>query len=609
MDYVDFHSYKEQWIDGLPENTPYHYAQKLLCQWLSLGDEISEEFFFVQDTPEISFGYVLYGVEDEENANEENTLYLVYTDYQSNQNPQEVISQIQNVLQTKLHEKNDSITQLLTKIEESQKFVFLYITDKDEITSFDFPFTFHQTIFQTEVINIKVVYNRALEVHNRNIQVYDIHAKLTKNDKLLTGSISLLNLYKFMENYKKDKGDLDLIYQKNVRRYLGSRNKINKEMKNTISNQTRDFGLFNNGITMVVSIFAEKRSTLDTWEIAEPFIVNGCQTSKTIYETIISLKAKDSNWEKKLSSGIVMLKIVEIGNANENPEQYKELLKKITKYTNSQNAVKATDFITLEDLFTKFQEDMKVQYNLYLEIQRGGWDSQKTLQKNNPNIKPLFNSQKGLEEYANAFDLIKIYAAGWLRKPGLAFGKNPPFAPGGAVFKQITETKKENHSILNSEHLYACYLLKVEADKIQFGNKANDFWLKQTRYLFYFSIIEIIRDIIKKGIKEIHNEFQVISKSIIYIFTKCKTEKEELLTAVINLLQGYMTGDENTQSIFSEPEYLKSKDLNAFLKREKLGDSENYKFNLSVILQMLKRAYSGYTPYNAILNRIKEINS
>ena len=257
---------------------------------------------------------------------------------------------------------------------------------------------------------------------------------MPSGNDLLVGSIKLDNLYNFLKDYKKETGDIDLLYEKNVRKFLGSAKKVNKGIAETIENNPERFGLYNNGITVVVEDFYLMES--DKYELTEPYIVNGCQTTRTIWETLYKklesggtgIDLKLENWKNRLKKGIVVVKIVKIG------ENGNEILKNTTRYTNSQNSIVQKDFIALEDSFKDWAKEMGNRYNVFLEIQRGGWDSQKTLQKINPNTK-IYKS------WVNAFDLLKTYGAGWLGKPGIAFGKNPPFAPGGSIFKKIVDNK------------------------------------------------------------------------------------------------------------------------------------------------------------------------
>ncbi len=159
-----------------------------------------------------------------------------------------------------------------------------------------------------------------------------------------------------------------------------------------------------------------------------------------------------------------MVKVVKVGDSGE------ALLQAITRYTNSQNAIQEQDFLALTGDFKTWQEQIASRYNVYLEIQRGGWDSQKALQKTNPTTKQF-------TKHANAADLIKVYGAGWLGEAGVAFGKNPPFLPDGSVFKRIVNEAETNGGQFGAVDLYAAYLTQEATAAMGFGRGA----IKQSR--------------------------------------------------------------------------------------------------------------------------------
>ncbi|MBK8025744.1 MAG: hypothetical protein IPK19_31225 [Chloroflexi bacterium] len=111
-------------------------------------------------------------------------------------------------------------------------------------------------------------------------------------------------------------------------------------------------------------------------------------------------------------------------------------------------------------------------HGIYLEIQRGGWDSRRALQRQRPHIQQF-------ERWANAFDLLKVYGAGWLGEPGNAFGRNSAFLPNGTVFKRIMED--EAHK-LDVNDLVAAYALQQSANSYGFGRGALQ-TRRQTRFL------------------------------------------------------------------------------------------------------------------------------
>ena len=68
--------------------------------------------------------------------------------------------------------------------------------------------------------------------------------------------------------------------------------------------------------------------------------------------------------------------------------------------------VRAQDFLTLRDDVQKWADEMAEKYDIFLEVQRGGWDSRRAYQKNHP-------SERQFTEYVNAFNLIRVLW-GWL---------------------------------------------------------------------------------------------------------------------------------------------------------------------------------------------------
>jgi hypothetical protein len=103
----------------------------------------------------------------------------------------------------------------------------------------------------------------------------------------------------------------------------------------------------------------------------------------------------------------VIVKVAKVGAGGES------LLQQITRYTNSQNAVRDKDFLVLTSDFRSWQATLASKRGVYLEIQRGGWDSQRAQQKQRLDG-PQF------KRAANAADLMKISGAGWFGEAGLA---------------------------------------------------------------------------------------------------------------------------------------------------------------------------------------------
>lgn len=195
------------------------------------------------------------------------------------------------------------------------------------------------------------------------------------------GAIPLPHLYEFLAAYRERTGNLDQLYEKNVRQFLGTRRKINSGIARTLRTTPELFGHYNNGITIVVSDYSVKAD--GSCVLVDPYIVNGCQTTRTIWNELrqkfdaggtgSSIDAE--NWHSRAERGVVVAKIIKGDNAQIND---------ITRFTNSQNAVQERDFIALSGDFRNWADIMAGRYGIFLEVQRGGWDAQKALQKSRP---------------------------------------------------------------------------------------------------------------------------------------------------------------------------------------------------------------------------------
>ena len=284
-------------------------------------------------------------------------------------------------------------------------------------------------LFDVEDVSLKTIWEKTRETALQPTLSLTLSGNFVDpSSGLAGGTVSLIDLYEFLKAYRSKTGNLDQLYERNVRQFLGGRRKINKGIAQTLQNTPEIFGLYNNGITIVVSDFSTSKSD-DSCALFDPYVVNGCQTTKTIWEELSQRleaggtghDASISEWRAKAERGVVVTKIVKGDSASIND---------ITRYTNSQNAVREQDFLALRKDFAGWKQEMNVRHDIFLEIQRGGWDSQRAYQKAHPRTKQF-------TKYANAFDLVKVYGAGWLREPGHAFGRSAPFLPGGSVFPTI----------------------------------------------------------------------------------------------------------------------------------------------------------------------------
>lgn len=566
------------------------FAQKLVTQWLDVSEN-SDDLVYCDGAGDggidVAFLDRSETAEGDEPAPGGDTWYLIQSKYgKAFQGTGTLLSEGQKVIDT-LDGKRPKLSSLagglLDRIKtfqgsasERDRIVLVFATEsplseEEKRVMGDLRAMGRErlgNLFDVESISVETIYQRTLEIlEQARIRIVLRSNLAPSGHELLVGSTPLLELYSFMKEYRSKTEDLDRLYEKNVRKFLGAKGRVNKAIQETLEKIPNRFGLFNNGITIVVEEFEIGQNGEVT--LTEPFIVNGCQTTRTIWEVCHRrLEAGGTGksetlkeWKTLAHDGVVVTKVIKVGMEGE------QLLEQITRHTNTQNAIREKDFLALTSDFRAWARAMEDVRGIYLEIQRGGWDSRRALQKQKPGIKQF-------KEFANAFDLIKVYGAGWLGEAGLAFGKNPPFLPNGTVFKKIINLDDGAEEAFGVDDLYVAYCLQREADAFQFGRGATESSRRQTRFLFYMVVIDLLRDVMTRLKMDIARS--KITPALLRLFEHDQNgAKSALMGAAIEAIDSYLTsGTDN--SLFEEPAYINTmnNDLNAFMKWEKLGKNE-----------------------------------
>lgn len=133
-------------------------------------------------------------------------------------------------------------------------------------------------------------------------------------------------LYKLYEQYGAR------LLEQNVRSFLQFAGKINKGIRDTIKNEPHMFFAFNNGIAATAD-HIELDESNHIRKIRNLQIVNGGQTTASIYTTAKKDKADISNIYVQVKFSVI-----------ENPEQYSNIVSRISRYSNTQNKVNDADF-------------------------------------------------------------------------------------------------------------------------------------------------------------------------------------------------------------------------------------------------------------------------
>lgn len=376
--------------------------------------------------------------------------------------------------------------------------------------------------------------------------------------QFLVGSVALLDLFEFLKSYEAARGDLDRLYDKNVRLFQGKNRRPNKRMTQTLREEPQHFGLFNNGLTFVArSIERDKNGVLT---LVDPSVVNGCQTTRTVFDVLgeeFKSSARDSSewraWHDKLKRGNVVVKIVRVAAGEDESDD--KLLEKITRSTNLQTAVKEKDFVALDEDFKRWKRELAA-HGVFLEILSGDITTQLARQK-----KSAFADAK-FAHFAKAFDLLKIYGAGWMNEPGAAWNQNFQFLPpGGRIFKAIT-----GDDAFRGDDLRAAFALQSAAIEHKFGKTGKTVPISRakTRYVFMRTALELLRRTLRQN--GLPNDRAACTQAILTLHEH-PANWAKFIREAVDVVDVYMNPN-SPCSIAKEPGY--AGDFNAFLKRDNL---------------------------------------
>ena len=592
---ITYEQFREEWLadieseDLSPLDKGRRFGTKIITQWLDVSTE--DENFVVYDGSGdggIDIAYLQRADRDAENTGDDNSegdiWYLVQSKYGTSHAGAETILEEGNKIITALQGTKQNVAEdskhLLEKLElfrkqasKNDRIVLVFATTApiapddrealDRIKIIGREKIIHN--FDVEEVSLQTIWESLDDTEQARLSVPISGQFVEQSSGLLVGTVSLVELFTFLQKYQRKTGNLDQLYERNVRQFLGGRRKINRGIAKTLNEEPEKFGLYNNGITIVVSGYSitlpDRVVTMDN-----PYIVNGCQTTRTIWQVFDNKlnsggtgnDAATNAWKERVGRGGVVAKIVRSDAA--------EIIN-ITRYTNSQNSVREQDFIALHSGFQNWKSAMEDEYRIFLEIQRGGTDSRKAWEKQHPD-QPKYIS------YVNAFDLMKVYGAGWLAAPGLAFGKNAPFLPGGSVYDRIV-SREGAEVTFGARDLYAAFKVKCAADSMGFGRGADRASRRQSRFLFYYTVMKMLGNVIllTPQLQSPEVSATSLTNAIVKLSSRGSEDKIEVLcNAAVSLIDTYLTvGNPNTAHNERSFIEIHNGDMNAFLKSENLG--------------------------------------
>ncbi len=137
------------------------------------------------------------------------------------------------------------------------------------------------------------------------------------------------------------------LFNLNIRNYVGD-TRTNKDIITTATDHPDDFYFFNNGITAVATKIEENEENR-TLTMSDFSIINGAQTVRSIHKA----HSKSEN----ATHANVLIRITEVSYKQGKNEE--EFLENVTRYNNTQNAIKISDFRSND----KIQRSLEQHFN------------------------------------------------------------------------------------------------------------------------------------------------------------------------------------------------------------------------------------------------------
>ena len=193
----------------------------------------------------------------------------------------------------------------------------------------------------------------------------------------------------------------------NVRSYLGTRGKINKMIRKTVTTEPTMFFAYNNGIsaTATKALVKQQADGLRLLEVTDLQIVNGGQTTATLASALIDK-------ESGLAQSFVQMKLSEV--TAETNGKYTPL---IARYANSQNKVSDADFFSNHEFHQRMEQISHslrapakngAQYGTHWRYERARGSYMNEQSKLSPAQKNLFKLQNPPNQLITKVDLAKF---------------------------------------------------------------------------------------------------------------------------------------------------------------------------------------------------------
>lgn len=444
-------------------------------------------------------------IEEEEQDKE---IYIIQGKFGSSHSDAQVAvtkAKIEKLLKTPPNKiERTDIADIVQKFKEATIRHLIYITDQ-EVSGFRDDITLQGMPIDFQIIGIDgicdVIWERIKEPAKGQWADLNFEKAMSYKDWYIA-IVRLSELGKFVDTTK------DYIFESNIRQFLKFRGKVNKGIRDTLKDNPEDFFYYNNGITIVAEgITPHENNTLSLYS---PQIVNGAQTSNAVQDA----------WKRKHDiEGHLLVTIIK-GNV--------EQVTDITKYRNSQNAVKGKDLLSLSN----FHKVLLLQFfekGYHYEIQSGKFDCLKASDKQR------FMGNKEYNQYLEGIkgpysipskDAVQSFIAGIIQSPTDAFGRPSDYLPNGSKYDSSFDEELKNDYRL---FLFPWLVKEYAKNIFGYGKEAIGSEKKRATFYYVFAYFRTLAKVLKiepdslkaidtyrEGIDKVFKDFEN-NKKILYL--------------------------------------------------------------------------------------------
>ena len=333
------------------------------------------------------------------------------------------------------------------------------------------------------------------------------------------------------------------ILDNNIRHHLGHRMKVNKGIRKTLEECPEKFAEYNNGSTMTaVDVKVDEDKKLI--HLDSPIIVNGAQSSHGILD--VSKKRKSLDAETQL-------KIIKTDD--------EEHQKNITRFSNSQNAVKGKDLVALEDFWKSISFQMETRMGYFFEYQSGSWDyrldagDRAKFQGNE-----IFNQYlpENHKKKLASKDAIQTYVAYFKQNPSGAYQSISKFLPGGAEYEKIfTDELMDDYRIF----LFPTLIMECAKNELEYGPKNKTHPYKRYSTIFFVGVTgKIIHEYILETKDDFDNDICKLESLIknVTLFKRILRLTDKIVDQVLaspNLTEELVKVNNSPHNLFSKSIY------------------------------------------------------